>query len=81
MKITIDNIYKTIEIEGECSIEEFIQFIKQYDLKKDEYKIIGTRTMWQYYPYYPVSIPYQNPVNPIDPTYEPYKVTCTYKTT
>ena len=58
MKVIIDDVAKTIEIEGEVNVGEFLNFLKAMNIDTNEYRIIGIRTVWQY-PYIVGSDPWK----------------------
>ena len=70
MRVIIDDVAKTIEIEGEVNVGEFLNFLKAMNIDINEYKIIGIRTVWKY------SHPYIGGTDPwkID-KYNPYYTT------
>lgn len=75
MKITIDNINKTLEIDQDVKIEELIAFVKSILPNWEEYKIVATKYIYNggtsptIYPWYPDV----TPVNPYNP---PWTITC-----
>lgn len=40
MRITIDTVYKTLQVEGEIQIKELKEFMEKFDIS-DEWKISG----------------------------------------
>jgi hypothetical protein len=72
MKISIDTDAKTIELEAEATLTEIIEFLKN-TFKNEEwkdYKLVGTKTVFQYYPYYPY-YPYYSIEYKVEPFYSP----------
>lgn len=67
MKITIDEENKTIEIEGEVKISEFQLSLKAFfqDKNVNDYKLIGTKKITEYLPYYPPIIQREYPWWPV----------------
>ena len=74
MKITIDNINKTLEIEEDIKVEDLNEFVKKFDLERYTIKAIK----YQSTPYYP-SWPYQ-PITIPDTSWNPSYPIITYCT-
>lgn len=68
MKITIDNINKTLEIEEDIKIEDLNEFVKKFDLEKYTIKAIRWNNYIPTYPSWP-SQPITIPDNPWNPSY------------
>lgn len=72
MKITIDNINKTLEIEEDIKVEDLNEFVKKFDLEKYTIKAIKYSNYITYptYPYIPTITP-DNPYTgtPWNPSY------------
>ena len=78
MKITIDDVAKTIKIEGDVNLKELFDFLKGIEISLKEYTLIGKETIIQYVPYYGEKyIPY-NSCEPCSPTwpYSTWVITC-----
>ena len=69
MKITIDNINKTLEIEEDIKIEDLNEFVKKFDLEKYTIKAVKWNNFYGYpsYPYQPITISPDVPWNPSYP--------------
>ena len=83
MKITIDDVAKTIKIEGDVNLKELFDVLKGMEIPLKEYTLIGIEKVIEYIPYYvekciPITYPsYPHepylPSWPINPT---WIVTC-----
>jgi hypothetical protein len=69
MKITIDDVAKTIKTEGNVNLKDLLDFLKGMEISPKDYTLIGTETIIQCVPYYEEKyIPY-NPCEPCSPTW------------
>lgn len=81
MKITIDDVTKTIEIEGEVNIADFLRFLEGMGVNRNDYKIVGTKTIIK-----TVTMPYiepwdKKPTTPVNPwRTTPYIISSTSST-
>lgn len=81
MKITIDTEQKTIKLEGQIKLSELIDELADRCILIDEYSLIGTEKVVEYYPapipVYPVYPSVPMPTYPVNPWEGPI---ITYKT-
>ena len=52
MKLTIDDVQKTVEVEGEVSLYELFDTLSRMKISLKEYSLVSTKTV-EYIPYYP----------------------------
>lgn len=58
MEITINETNRTIKLGESIKLSELYDLIKRFNLNPDEYTIIGTEKVIEYFPYQPCYPPY-----------------------
>jgi hypothetical protein len=57
MKITIDDTAKTIKVNETVKLSDFLAFVKMMEINPEEYSLIGTETIINYWPKTPCPLP------------------------
>ena len=50
MRITIDNVAKTIKVEEKVPLDELVAYLQEINIDFTEYSLIAGETIIQYYP-------------------------------